>query len=75
MKTSLKLKYNQRTGEFSATTGEGNELSQGLMITDMSINLTGHGVPTVVFTCQITDDLEIELADADIEVHEVRVKK
>jgi hypothetical protein len=68
MKTSLKLKYNQRTGEFSATTGEGNELSQGLMITDMAINLNGHGVPTVVITCHVTDDLEIDLAEAEIEV-------
>jgi hypothetical protein len=72
---SLKLKYNAKTGEFSAITGEGNEVSQGLMITDMAISLNAHGIPTVVITCEVHDDLEIELAHADVEVHEVKVRK
>jgi hypothetical protein len=75
MKTSLKLKYNIHTGEFSAITGEGNEISQGLMITDMVISLNAQSIPIVVLTCMVHDDLEIELAEAEIEVHEIKVKK
>jgi hypothetical protein len=75
MKSSLKLKYNPQTTEFSATTAEGNDITQGLMIDQIEIKLDAYKIPTVVFTCKVFDSLEIELAEAEIEVREIKVRK
>lgn len=75
MKSSLKIKLNQKENEFSITTADGYDLLKGLLITDLSIRADAANVPKVILTCVLFDGLEIETDEAEVEIHENRVRK
>jgi hypothetical protein len=75
VKSSLKIKLNQKENEFSVTTADGYDLLKGLFITNVSVEADATHVPKVVLTCVLFDGLEIETDEADIEIHETKVRK
>jgi len=78
MKSSLKLKFNQATGETKLVTADGFDIIEHIeTITDIQIHVSSTGLPKVVITCLLLDEdaLEVEFDKAAIEVKKTYIKR
>lgn len=74
MNSSLKLKFNQQTGQTELTNAEGQDLLKIFpYIQDISINISSTGLPKIVITCTCLDFLEFETNEAEIEKKTVQL--
>jgi hypothetical protein len=74
MNSSLKLKFNQQTGQTELTNADGQDLLKIFpYIQDISINITNTGLPKIVITCTCLDFLEFETDAANIEKKTVQL--